>query len=182
MLYVIDVSSFSFSLHTIASCLIGSSGFLALCLGMPVLWPCRSLLRFSPMPLFPSSVDSSVALYLLASTKTCSQSSEMWGFCRNFSGNASHCHIGYRSNIAKKCLHSSPVWQKSGQVHLGMIFSEPKERSYQTSSVWDWTLKFPPSSSLMCFDWTSLACFIRFSQWFRKGLGLLCRYLGRVKL
>ena len=37
MLYVIDVSSFSFSLHAMASCLIGSSGFLAFCLGMPVI-------------------------------------------------------------------------------------------------------------------------------------------------
>lgn len=82
VLYVSDVSPFSVSLQTIASCLIWRSGSCVSWCDVLTLWPWRSreIGKSLLMASLPSLIGSSLTLYLFGSAKICSLSRERWGF------------------------------------------------------------------------------------------------------
>ena len=113
-------------------------------------------------------------------SNTTSSSRQRCGFSRKLLGNASQLQSALWLKTAKKCLHSRPVWLKSGQLHLGILSSPPKDTSYQTcldltDATWNSPLLLP---SLISSGLISSAADILFIQWDRHCLGLSCRYLG----
>ena len=64
---------------------------------------------------------------------TTALSRQRCGFSRKLCGSASHFQSGLCWKTAKKCLQSKPVRLKSGQLHFGILSSQPKESLYHVS-------------------------------------------------